>query len=73
MNELQQQFLHGQARAWICGELGHTWRFVLPLQTRDGTREAFCECATCHEQSWIQFPPDGYGRLLKDAADGKIQ
>ncbi len=67
------ELLREQARAYICGKLDHAFAFVLPLQTQDETREAFCECVTCHEQMWIQFPPDGYERLLKDAADGKIR
>lgn len=66
------QLLNEQGRAYICPRVGHDWRFALPLQTRDKTREALCRCATCKEVQWLQLPPDGYERLRKDAADGKI-
>ncbi len=67
-----QRLLTEQARGYICGKLGCDWRFALPLQVRKETREVLCECATCHEQVWKQFPPDAYARFIEDAAAGKV-
>lgn len=73
MSEGLRQLLNEQARAYICGRLGHSWRCVLPIQKRDETREVFCMCVTCCRESWIQLPPEGYERFLKDFADGKME
>lgn len=68
-----QELLREQARECICGKLGHSWKFVLPLQARDATREVLCGCSTCQEQEWQQLPEKGYQQLLKDNAKGKIK
>jgi len=65
--------LNEQARAYICGKLGCSRHFVLPLQIRQETRQVLTECATCQEKSWIELPPEGFRRFLQDAADGKIK
>ena len=65
-----QVLLTEQARAYICGNLGHDLRIVFPLQSRDETREILCRCATCGENVWKELPLDGYERLLKDVAAG---
>lgn len=67
-----QQLLLEQARAYICPRLGHSWKFVLPVEKRDESREVFARCATCGESQWIQLPEDGYTKFLKDLEDGKI-
>lgn len=67
-----QQLLNEQARACICGKLGHSRRFVLPVQKRDGTRQVLTMCKTCGEETWIQLPSDGYERFLEDLTNGKI-
>ena len=67
-----QELLRQQARAYICGKVGHSKKFVLPLQTRDATREVLCGCPTCKETWWLQFPEEGYKRLLEDNAHGKL-
>ena len=73
MNDSQQRLLNGQARAYICGELGHSRGFILPVQKRDESREVLAMCRTCREEAWIQLPPEGYEQFLKDLADGKIE
>lgn len=68
-----RQLVEEQAREFICGEFGHSWKFVLPLQTKDAKMQVFCGCDICGERQWISFPPTGYRRLLLDAAEGKVK
>ena len=67
------QLLKEQAREFICGKLGHTWKFVLPLQTRPETREVLCGCPTCEEKEWKQVPEQAYQQIMKDYAEGKLK
>ena len=68
-----QKLLDEQARAYICGKLGHSRRFILPVQKRDESREIFSICKECNEEAWIELPQKGYEKFLKDLADGKIK
>ncbi len=68
-----QQLMDQQAHAYICSELGHSRGFVLPVQKQDETRKVLTMCRICHGEAWIQLPPEGYERFLKDLADGKIK
>lgn len=70
---MSRELLREQARAYICGERGHSWKFVLPVQKRDETHEVLAGCSVCSEVSWIQLPPEGYQEFLKDLAAGKIK
>ena len=67
-----RELLREQARAYICGEVGHSLGFVLPLQIRHETREVLCKCRTCEETTWFLLPEDGFKRFLQDAEAGKI-
>lgn len=72
MNDFQT-FLNGQARACICGSLGHRWKAIIPLQINHETRSLYCQCATCTERGWLECKPGGYERLLQDVAAGKFE
>lgn len=58
-------------RGYICHRIKHDFRFVLPLQKRDDTK-IFCQCSSCGQKSWIEFPSDTYKNILQDYDDGKI-
>ena len=66
------ELLNQQAEACICGKLGHSWKALWPIQTREETRQVFCICATCRRKSWIEFPPEGYSRFIKDVHEGNV-
>ena len=67
------QLLKEQARAYICGKLDHSWKFALPVQKKDEIREVLCICSSCEKERWIQLPPKGYQKFLKDLEAGKIK
>lgn len=73
MNDGLQQLLREQARAYICGELGHARRFALPIQKRDERREVLTICATCREEAWVQLPQNGWAQFSNDLAEGRIR
>lgn len=68
-----RQLLKEQARAYICGKLGHCLRFVLPVKKRDESREVYAACVICEEYGWVQLPEDGYQKFLVDLTNGKIK
>lgn len=67
------QLLKEQARAYICGKVGHSWKFKLPIEKKDESREVLSICSSCEEEKWIQLPEKGYQRFLKDLSVGKIK
>lgn len=73
MNDGLEQLLREQARAYICGELGHDRRFVVPVQKRDAQQAVLTICVTCREEAWVHLPSSGWSEFLKDLAGGKIR
>ena len=71
MNQLHQ-LLKEQARAYICGKLDHSWKFILPVEKRDERRQVHVRCSACELEAWMELPEEGYRRFLKDMKDGKI-
>lgn len=67
------ELLLEQPSAYIGGKVSHDLKIVSPVQIRMETKEVLCLCATCQEKTWIQLPEDGFQRLLKDIAMGKIK
>ncbi len=73
MDANMQELVRQQSRAYVCPKVGHNFHFILPLQTKDESREVLCVCVGCEEKHWKVFPEDGYKRLLADNAAGKIK
>ncbi len=68
-----QELVRQQTRSWVCPRVGHDFHFKLPLQTDDATRKVLCVCVGCHEEHWVEFPEEGYRKLLEANAAGKIK
>lgn len=69
-----QELRNQQHYEFICGRLGHSWAFILPLRTRSETREVRSICKCCRTEGWSSaLSAEAYARLLKDEADGKLK